>query len=140
MSATDRPLPTPTGDSEAFWRACKKEMLTAQRCADCGRLQFYPRRYCTSCLSERLEWSTLSGRGKVYSHSTVFRALSPAFQKDIPYIVAVVELAEGLRMMTQIVECAPEAVFVGMPVEVTFDHVSDEIALPKFRRAEAKQP
>lgn len=131
----DRPLPTPTGDSEPFWRACKANTLTAQRCADCGRLQFYPRRYCTRCLSERLEWNTLSGRGVVYSHSTVFRALSPAFQNDLPYIVAVVELDEGPRMITQIVGCAPSAVSVGMPVEVTFDHVSHKIALPKFKPA-----
>lgn len=140
MSATGRPLPEPTGDTQPFWQACKKETLTAQRCGQCGRLQFYPRRYCTTCLSDRLDWTVLSGRGTVYSHSTVYRALSPAFQGDIPYIVAVVALEEGIRMISQIVGCTPDSVAVGMAVDVTFDHVSHEIALPKFRPTGAKQP
>ena len=104
-----------------------------QRCAACGRLQFYPRRYCVVCLSDQIAWEIVSGRGTVYSYSTIYRALSPAFKDQVPYIVAAIDLREGPRMMTRLVDCAPADVHVGMPVEVAFLRESEEIALPVFR-------
>src|SRR5205823_4667701 len=102
--------------------------LTMQRCMQCGHLQFYPRRYCTRCLCDRLSWETISGDGEVYSYSTVYRALSPAFKDQVPYIVASVELREGPRMMTRLIECSPADVHVGMPVEVTFMRETEKTA------------
>jgi uncharacterized OB-fold protein len=128
-----RPLPQPTGDSAHFWKACSEGQLTLQRCGACGRLQFYPRLYCAHCLSPQMTWEIVSGKGEVYSYSTIHRALSPAFKDQIPYVVAAIDLAEGPRMMTRLVDCAPEDVHIGMPVEVTFLRETEEIALPVFR-------
>ncbi len=132
-----RPVPEPTGDSEPFWRACRAGRLIVQRCANCQRLQYYPRNMCTECLSERLDWETMSGRGTVYTHSIVHRALNPAFEADLPYVVAVVELDEGVRLISRIVDCTPAKVVIGMTVEVTFVPASDAITLPLFRPARA---
>jgi hypothetical protein len=128
-----RPLPEPTGDSAPFWEACREGRLTLQRCTACGRLQFYPRRYCTGCMGDEMTWETVSGRGTVYSYSTTYRALSPAFRNQVPYIVAAVDLSEGPRMMTRLVDCTPAQVHIGMPVAVTFLRESDDIALPVFQ-------
>lgn len=84
-------------------------------------------------MSDDMTWQVVSGRGEIYSYSTIYRALSPAFRDQVPYIVAAVELSEGPRMMTCVVDCAPADVRVGMPVEVTFLRESETIALPFFR-------
>jgi uncharacterized OB-fold protein len=109
-----------------------------QRCAACSQLQFYPRLYCVACLSDQMTWEIVSGRGDVYSYSTIYRALSPAFKDQVPYIVAAVDLREGPRMMTRLVDCAPGEVHVGMPVEVVFLRESEKIALPVFRPLKQK--
>src|SRR6185369_1117670 len=114
-----RPLPQPTGDSAPFWKACRDGQLTMQRCAACRRMQFYPRLYCAHCLSEQMTWEIVSGKGEVYSFSTIHRALSPAFKDQVPYIVAAIDLVEGPRMMARLIDCAPGDVHIGMPVEVT---------------------
>src|SRR5437762_1445195 len=128
MSA--RPLPAPTGDTAPFWKACREGRLSLPRCADCGHLNFYPRRHCVRCLSLDLAWEDLCGRGVVYTYSTVYRALSPAFKDQVPYIVAAVDLDEGPRLMTRLVDCAPADVRIGLRVEVTFLRESADIALP----------
>ena len=130
-----KPVPVPTEDTAYFWERCRARELVLQRCADCGRIQFYPRALCTSCLSDRLEWIPACGRGAVHSFTTVFRAPTLAFQAEAPYVVAVIELEEGVRMISQVVGCGPDRVAIGMPVEVVFEDVSDTIALPKFRPA-----
>jgi uncharacterized OB-fold protein len=130
-----RPVPEPTADSAYFWERCRAGQLVLQRCAACGRVQFYPRALCVGCLSPRLEWVPSAGRGEVHSFTTVFRAPTPAFQADTPYVVAVIELQEGVRLISRVVGCAPERVTIGMPVEVTFEAISDAVALPQFRPA-----
>ena len=125
------PLPVPTTVSSPYWEACRRGELTFQRCPDCSGITFIPQPACSSCLSTSMEWEQSAGRGKVYSYTVVWRPQTPAF--DIPYVVAIIDLNEGYRMLSNIVDCDPSEVAVGMPVEVTFREMSDEITLPYFR-------
>jgi hypothetical protein len=127
-----KPLPAPSEVSAPYWQGLRNNELRLQRCAECRRHVFYPRIVCPHCLSDRLDWVTASGRGKVYSFTIVRRAMNPAFADDVPYVFAIVELAEGPRLTTNIVNCAPEAVRVDMPVKAAYDNVTPEAALLKF--------
>ncbi|MDP2661543.1 MAG: Zn-ribbon domain-containing OB-fold protein [Dehalococcoidia bacterium] len=132
MKPEERPVPTPTMDSRPFWEACHRQELILPRCRACGVHFFYPRSFCPNCMSKDLEWSSSSGRGKVYSFSVVHtRFFGQPW--EIPYAVAIIELEEGVRMLSNVVECPPDQVAIGMPVEVVFEEVTDEITLPKFR-------
>lgn len=127
-----KPLPAPSAVSAPFWDGLKSGHLRLQRCAECQSYVFYPRSVCPHCLSERLEWANAGGRGKVYSYTIVRRAMNPWFADDVPYVFAIVELAEGPRVTTNIVNCAPDDVRVDMPVKATYDNVTPETALLKF--------
>jgi hypothetical protein len=127
------PLPRPYQDTAEYWSAAHDHRFVIQRCKECGEHQFYPRGVCSHCLSSELEWNEASGKATVYSYSVNHRAPHPGFADNLPFVLAIVELAEGPRMMTNIVECDPESVTIGMDVTVTFDDVTDEITLPKFR-------
>src|SRR5271170_3662817 len=116
-----KPVPVPTRETEPYWQGCKAHELRIQRCAACGHHQFFPRIYCTDCMSDRVEWVKASGRAKVLSYTIVHRPVSPAFAGDIPYVVALVTLDEGPTMMSNLVGCAPEQLKIGMPVAVTFE-------------------
>lgn len=139
MADYPKPLPVVNEDTREYWASCQRHELVIQRCRACGRFQFYPRGICSHCCSEDLEWAKAAGKGQVYSYSVVHRPPSKAFAPDVPYVVAIVELAEGVRMMTNIVDCPPEAVRIGMPVEVMFQDVTAEITLPQFRPIGAAQ-
>ena len=125
------PLPRPTALSRPHWDGCREGVLRVQRCAACGSYEFIPQAVCTKCQAGKLEWVESSGRGSVYSHTTVYRPPRPEF--DAPYVVAIVELEEGWHMLTNLVDCRPEEVAIGLSVEVDFRAVSDEITLPCFR-------
>jgi uncharacterized OB-fold protein len=131
--ATNKPLPAVTLETAPYWDAARRHELHIQRCAACGQHQFYPRIYCAQCFSDRVEWIKTSGRATVTTFTIVRRPVSPAFADDVPYVVALVTLAEGPTMMTNIVGCAPEKVAIGMPVEVTFEDWTEEISIPKFK-------
>jgi uncharacterized OB-fold protein len=133
MFQLDKPLPGINEDSEPYWEGTRNGELRAQRCRDCQHLRFPPAVLCPKCLSENAEWQRLSGRGTIYTFIIVHRPQHPAFFADAPYNVAIVELEEGLRMHTNILECPSEELRVGMPVEVVFEKVDDEVTLPKFR-------
>ena len=105
------------------------------RCSDCGRHVFYPRSLCPYCLSESLEWVEVSGRGKLYSFTVVRRAMHPAFQEDVPYVYAIVELEEGPRVTSNVINCPLEAVRVDMPLRAVYDSVTPEVTLLKFEPA-----
>ena len=128
-----RPLPAPSTTTAPFWEACKVQRLLLQQCRACGHIQFYPRSICTACMSDQLEWSAARGTGTVYSYSTVYRALVPGFEDDVPYVVAMIELDEGVRLLSQVIYCEPEEVFIGLRVSVTFEEARDGVVLPKFR-------
>ena len=129
----ERPIPTASPETEPFWQGCRDGELLLQCCRACGNLQYYPRAVCTGCLSSDLDWRRASGRGHIHSFTTVHRALSPAFEDDLPYVVAVIELEEGSRMVSRIVGCDPGRLVIDLPVEVGFERIGDEIALPVFR-------
>jgi uncharacterized OB-fold protein len=125
------PLPRPTALSRPHWEGCREGVLHVQHCAACGAYVFIPQPACTACQSAALEWVESSGRGTVYSYTTVWRPPRPEF--EVPYVVAIVELEEGWHMLSNLLDCRPEAARVGLPVEVVFRRMSEEISLPFFR-------
>src|SRR5207247_1198980 len=108
---------------------------TRQLRGECGTKRFYPRALCPRCLSSATEWVRASGWGTVYSFTVTHQNQAPGFREELPYVLAIVELDEGVRMMTNVVGCAPDAVRIGMPVQVVFEDVTAEITLAKFRPA-----
>jgi uncharacterized OB-fold protein len=127
-------LPQPTPETQPFWDGTKAGELRLQRCEDCAHAYFPPRPFCPKCASRKVGWFRASGRGTLYSYVIHHRPM-PGFTP--PYSIAVVEVAEGPRMMTNIVQCpqTPEALQLDMPVEVVFTQVSDEISLPQWKPA-----
>jgi len=116
--------------ADAYIAGCRVGELRLQRCGSCGIYQFYPRIICGSCLSDELEWSAASGRGEIRSFTVVRRPISKAY--EAPYVVALIKLEEGPTLMSHIVDCAPEAVAVGLPVQVQFAAWSENVTLPVF--------
>jgi uncharacterized OB-fold protein len=135
MSA-GKPLPRIDDDTRAYWAGLARGELLLQHCRDCGYVQFYQRALCGRCLGAGLEHRPASGRGTIYSFSTVYRPPSPEFKDDVPYTVVLVELAEGPRMISTLVDAPPETVGLGQAVEVVFDTIAPEVALPRFRRVD----
>jgi hypothetical protein len=90
---------------------------------------------CPNCGSWNAEWARLSGKGKVYTYVVAHQPFHPAFASDAPYAVAIVELEEGVRLMSNIVDCEPDDMYIGMPVEVVYDDVTEEVTLPRFKKA-----
>ena len=133
MFVIDKPLPAVTEDNATYWEGCRQGRLSAQRCGACGHVRWPPSVLCPKCLAEGGAWVALSGRGMIYSFIVVHRPQHPAFFEDAPYNVAIVELEEGIRLHGNIIDCRNENLAVGLPVEVVFDHVKDEVVLPKFR-------
>lgn len=136
MNAYKKPLPTITEDGRPFWEALKQHRFTLQRCKSCRKHQFPPRILCSHCGKRDIEWSEVSGSGQVYSFTAVHRPPDAVFQKDVPYLLAVVQLDEGPRLMTNLVGCPIEAARIGMRVTPVFDDVTDEVTLVKFRPVE----
>lgn len=136
MTTPRKSLPTPTPETRAFWDGCKEQKLVLPRCGDCGRLHYYPRAICPHCWSRNLTQEQVSGRGKLYSYVISHRA-APGFQEEAPYSIAVVELDEGPRMLTNVVGLpqTPEDLVLDMALEVVFEEASEEITLPKFQPA-----
>ena len=128
------PIPVPTPETRPFWDAAKRRELSLPRCRACGTLHYFPRGVCPGCLSSDLAWERLSGRGTLHTFTIVHRG-QKGFPVPTPYVLAIVELAEGPRMMTTLVNVEPERVRIGMPVAVLFRDVSDTIALPLFEPA-----
>ncbi|MBN1547928.1 MAG: Zn-ribbon domain-containing OB-fold protein [Syntrophaceae bacterium] len=135
MSEYKKPLPEIQPWSEAFWKGTKQHKLLIQECKHCGAKIFYPRKYCPECWSSELFWSEASGKGKIFSYSTTMAGVEEKFTEDLPFVLALVDLEEGVRMMGNVVNCRPEEVSIGMDVEVFFDDVTEEITLPKWKPA-----
>lgn len=132
MDHIQRPLPQPTLITQPYWDAARAHRLVIQECAHCKTRQFYPREFCTACLSGDIEWIECGGKGAVYTYTVNRRASNAALSDKVPYVVASIDLDEGVRMMANIVGCPPEAVRIGSRVRVCFEQVSDEITLPQF--------
>ena len=128
-----KPLPLPSELSAPFWEACRRQELIVQRCQNCHAFRFPPAILCPECLSEATEWRKVSGKGKIFSFVVFHRVYHPGFQADLPYTVALIELEEGPRLVSNIVGCSPAEVTCDLPVEVVFEDVTPEVTLPKFR-------
>lgn len=128
-----KPVPAPTPETQPFWDGTKAGELRLQRCRSCERAYFYPRPFCPHCLSQDVEWFAASGRAKLHTYVINHRP-GPGFEADAPYAIAVVELAEGPRMMTNIVgvENTPENLELDMELEVVFEEQGDQV-VPRFR-------
>jgi uncharacterized OB-fold protein len=127
--------PLPAVDDEQtrpYWEGARRGELVLQRCARCHTFRWYPRPTCHGCWSLDAEWAPVSGRGTVHSYVVIHHAFAPAFRDDLPYIVVVVDLAEGVRVPATLKGCHPEAVRIDMPVHVRFERVSPEVTLPYF--------
>ena len=133
------PLPTLAGLAGEFYGWCKKHELRFQRCKSCATWRHVPRELCASCGSWEWEWARSSGRGTVFTWTVAARAMHPAFQDAVPYAPVVVEMEEGVRILSRVTDCPPDALAVGMPVSVAFDDVTPEVTLPTFRRAPRKE-
>ena len=131
----NKPLPTIVGETRPYWEACRRGQLVIQRCAVCGEYQFYPRGICAHCWSTEVEWVEVSGRGTVWTYTVTYQNRTPGFAEEVPYVLALVELAEGVKLFTNIVECRPQEVRIGMPVEVTFVRANDRVTVPYFKPA-----
>ena len=128
-----KPLPVADKDTQPFWDYTRKHELRVQKCLTCGKLHYPVSPICPHCLGMTSEWVKLSGKGEVYSFIVVQRRYHPGFASDIPYTVAIIRTEEGIRMLSNVVGVKPDAVHMGMPVEVTFDDVTPEFTLPKFK-------
>jgi len=131
-----RPLPDITAESRPFWDACRRHELRIQRCRRCGELQHYPRGICSRCWGDDLEWRVASGRGTVWTFTVTHRTQARGFRDELPYVVAWVELEEGVLVLSNVVEVAPARVAIGMPVRVVFEDVTPEISIPRFAPVE----
>ena len=132
-----RPVPHVDEESRPFWEACARHELYVQQCRACGRVFYYPRGFCLHDLTADFDWLRCSGKGTVYTFTVTRQNQSAGFRDTLPYVMAYVELEEGVRMLTNIVDCDPEQVRIGMPVEVTFEDLTDEVSVPLFRPAAA---
>lgn len=139
MKPYEKPIPRITGATKEFWEGCKQRKLLIPRCGHCGAFHFPPLHLCRACSSRELKWTQVSGKGTIYSYIVPYSSGDePAprgFSKEYPYVVALVELAGtgGVRIASNVVNCPPEEIRIGMPVDIVFEDVTDEITLPKFK-------
>ena len=136
MSERERPMiptPVPNADNAGFWDGCRRGELRLQRCRDCGAYRHHPRPMCPACHSLAHDWVRSSGRGTIYSFTIAHRPTLPAFEDHLPYNVVVIELEEGVFMVSNLVDCRNEDIRIGLPVEVVFEALNEDIVLPKFK-------
>ena len=142
IETPSKPVPVPDEASRPFFDGARRGVLLLRRCCACGTFMsptgglgtpLRPR--CIDCFSADLEWAPASGQGTLYSFALMHQVYDPAFAAEVPYNIAVVELDEGVRMTANVVGCANEELRIGMPLVVTFEQVSEEVAIPKFRRS-----
>jgi uncharacterized OB-fold protein len=126
-----RPAPIADHDSAPYWRALHAGKLLIQKCTDCGDFQLYPRDRCLACRGP-VTFVEASGRGTIYSFTVIRQNYARPFRDWIPYVVALVELEEGPRLMTNVIDCDPDAVQVGAAVEATFEVVSEDAGIALF--------
>ncbi len=127
-----KPLPRPNADTKEFWKGCREHELRFQKCKNCDHVRWPPSVICPQCHSFEAKWIVSGGTGAIYSYVVYHIAFHPAFKKDLPYATAVVKLAEGPKILTNIVGCRPSELFCEMPVNLVWEDVSETVSLPKF--------
>lgn len=133
MEEYKKPLPIITKLSKVFYEGCKQNKLLYQQCGDCGQIIFFPKYLCPNCMSHNLKWKESKGKGKIYTYTVTYDYGPQEFMQGGPFSLALIDLDEGFRMMSNIVDCDFNEIKCDMPVEVVFDPVTAEITLPKFR-------
>ena len=133
MSEYTKPLPIPSVESKPFWDGCKEHKLLLPRCNQCGSYRFPPTATCPKCLSTEWAWAKSTGRGKIYSFGVYHRVYHQAFEADVPYALVVVELEEGPRLVSNVVNCPAEQLKCDMPVEAVFEDIAEDTTLYKFK-------
>ena len=136
-SGYNKPVPVPQGESDFYWEKAKAHELWLRQCDDCGNAYFYPRDISPCCFSKNTSWIQASGKATLFTFAIVHRPPHPGFREIAPYVTAIVELEEGPKFPTNIVidDPTPENLQIDMALEVTFDDITDTIALPKFKPA-----
>lgn len=129
----DKPVPEPTVDSAPFWAGLEQHRLLLQKCAGCGRIRHYPRPMCDACYSTAVNWIEASGRGKVHSWTITHHAFVPGFRDEVPYVLATVDLDEGVRMNAQLRGVEPATLRIGLPVRVDYERARAGLTLPVLR-------
>ncbi|QOD94397.1 MULTISPECIES: OB-fold domain-containing protein [Microcella] len=129
----DKPLPVPTDGSGPFWEACKRHELTIQECTACGHRRWPIGPVCTNCLSPEHVWVVLPGTGEVLSWIVYHQSFNQAWTPDLPYNVALIRVDGAHTMISNVVKADLDAIEIGQRVEVVFDDVTAEFAIPKFR-------
>ena len=132
-----RPLPVKQPESDFYWEKAQAHELWLRKCNSCEQAYFYPRDICPHCFSRDVIWVQASGKGKLYSFEIAYRTFNPAFTVETPFILAMVELEEGPRMMSNLINIKPDPAVVkcDMPVEVVFEKQTDEVTLALFQPA-----
>jgi uncharacterized OB-fold protein len=138
MQSATRPAPILTDDNRFFWEAAQEGRLVAQQCSSCQRFRHPPRPMCPRCRSLDYDVVDLAGQGTVYSFSVLHHPQNPMF--DYPVIAALVDLEHGIRLVSNLVNVSPDAVRIGMPVEVLFAATAGDMRVPVFQPAPARQP
>ena len=131
----NKPLPVPNPDTQPFWDGCAAGELRYQQCRACGLVQFPPRGFCAKCRAADPEWKVSAGHGEIATFTVIERAVSPVFDADVPYAVALVDWKEGFRTMANVRNCELDKLAIGMPVRVLFERASDTISLPQCQPA-----
>jgi uncharacterized OB-fold protein len=136
MSDYEKFLPEGIPDSHLpFWDSLRDRAVKVQRCDDCGTYRYIPKDICPTCQSDRVTWTPISGRGYVYTYTVVRRAPTPAYQAETPYVLAHVTMTEGFRMIASLTGVDPQAVRIGMPVQIAYEDVTPEWTLFTFQPA-----
>ena len=130
---TPLPLPVPSLDNQEFWEACNRKDLVIQHCPRCDTLRHPPRPMCPGCRKGDLDWKKVSGLGTIYSYTITHQAIHPALRDRVPWTVIMVDLDEGVRMISHLTDSSVENVRIGMRVEVVFEEVEAGVTLPYFR-------
>lgn len=127
-------LPIINQDTKEFWAGCKRHELLIQKCKDCEKFRFEPAAICPHCISSNYSWEKVSGKGTIYSYVVYRQAPLPNWAAMVPYVIALVELKDcGVKMITNIVGCEPEAVKIDMAVAVVFEDATAEVSIPRFK-------
>jgi uncharacterized OB-fold protein len=130
---SERPLPKLDElDTAEFWAATKEKELRYQQCANCNKITFYPRRVCTGCTNSKLEWKVSKGVGSIYSFSIVRLSYHPFFKQQLPYVVALIDLDEGFRILSNVVGHDAELVKIGMSVSLEWES-HEALNIPLFK-------
>lgn len=125
-----RPLPHPTAETRPFWEGCAEGRLRYQQCARCASVQLIPRSLCSACQASELAWKESAALGRILSFTTVHRAPTPAFREEVPYVIAIVDIDEGFRLMVNVKDGARQPLAIGQPLRIGWREV-EGVALPQ---------